>query len=206
MIDVVSTNKTDFFRESNHFDFMRSHVLPGLTKSSSLISFWSAGCSSGEEVYTICMVVDDYMRNRREVQYNVIGSDISTEVLHTAANAIYAEERVAGLPLELRKRYFLKSKDPSRKQVRMVPDLRNRTRFIRLNFMDNKYSQIPVGHDVIFCRNVLIYFDKYTQEAVIKRLCNHLRPGGYFFLGHSESIMGMEVPLKQIKPTIFQKV
>jgi chemotaxis protein methyltransferase CheR len=118
--------------------------------------------------------------------------------------AEYAEDRVRDIPTEMLKHYFLKHKDPAQKKVRVIPALRSKVNFIQLNFMDDHY---PVGRDfdVIFCRNVLIYFDRPTQEQVICKLAARLRKGGYFFLGHSESITNMNVPLRQIKPTIFRK-
>ena len=130
----------------------------------------------------------------------------STSILRKAVNAIYTEERVSGIPLEVKKKYFLRSKDSEKQLVRIVPKVRSKVKFQRLNFMDSDYPSVPMDFDIVFCRNVLIYFDKPTQERVINRLCAHLKPGGYFFLGHSESIMDMKVPLKQIKPTIYQKV
>lgn len=207
MIDVVSTNKTDFFREANHFDFLRSVSLPELTKKrTEPLKIWSAGCSSGEEPYTIAMVVNEFLGSGSRHDFSILGTDISTSILRKAVNAIYTEERVTGIPLELKKKYFLRSKDSEKRLVRIEPKMRSKARFQRLNFMDYDYATVPKDFDIVFCRNVLIYFDKKTQEKVINRLCNHLKTGGYFFLGHSESIMDMKVPLKQIKPTIYQKL
>lgn len=207
MIDVVSTNKTDFFREPNHFEFLKTVALGALTRNSSApLKLWSAGCSSGEEPYTIAMVVNEFLGLGSRIDFSILGTDISTSILKKAVNAIYTEERISGIPLELKKNYFLRSKDSEKKLVRIVPRMRNKVRFQRLNFMDPDYPAVPRDFDIIFCRNVLIYFDKPTQERVINRLCAHLKPGGYFFLGHSESIMEMKVPLKQIKPTIYQKL
>tara|TARA_B100001245_G_C22810975_1_gene390533 strand:- start:262 stop:1020 length:759 start_codon:yes stop_codon:yes gene_type:complete len=207
MIDVVSTNKTDFFREPIHFEFLKSVALGNLTKSTtSPLKIWSAGCSSGEEPYTIAMVINEFLGSGSTKDFSILGTDISTSILKKAVNAIYTEERVSGIPLELKKQYFLRSKDSDKQLVRIVPKVRSKVKFQRLNFMDPDYPSVPMDFDIVFCRNVLIYFDKPTQERVINRLCAHLKPGGYFFLGHSESIMDMKVPLKQIKPTIYQKV
>lgn len=207
MIDVVSTNKTDFFRESNHFEFMRAVAIQDLTsRIREPLKIWSAGCSSGEEAYTIAMVLKELERTHRYLDFSILGTDISLSILKRAANAIYTEERIAGIPMDLKRKYFLKSRDEARKEVRIIPALRNKTRFLRLNFMDPSYDQVPKDFDIIFCRNVLIYFDKPTQEQVISKLCRHLKPGGYFFLGHSETIMEMQVPLKQLRPTVYQKV
>ncbi|MDD6003667.1 MAG: protein-glutamate O-methyltransferase [Bacteroidales bacterium] len=207
MMDVVSTNKTDFFREAQHFDFLTQTVLPELyeTNHQSVIKVWSAGCSSGEEPYTLAMVISEYIANHRGYDFQILGSDLSTIVLEKAVTAIYPEDRVDIIPLDLKKKYLLRSKDRTKPTVRIVPELRAKTQFMRLNFMDEAYNA-PSNFDIIFCRNVLIYFDRKTQESVINKLCRHLRPGGYFFLGHSESVTGIDVPLQQIKPTVFKLI
>jgi len=208
MIDVVSTNKTDFFRESTHFDFMISDVLPELHDVVQIrrpIKVWSAGCSSGEEPYTIAIVMNEFAEKRANFDYSIFASDISTIMLEKGATAVYTEDRIAVIPNSLKKKYFLKSKDRNAKTVRIMPLLRHKVQFHRVNFMDNSYN-VNDTFDIIFCRNVLIYFDRETQESVINKLCRHLRKDGFFFLGHSESITAINVPLKQIKPTIFRKV
>jgi len=208
MLDVVSTNKTDFFREPVHFDFLSSTVLPAYYSDSKLkkhFKIWSAGCSSGEEPYTIAIVLFEFFESHPGFDFSILGTDISTRILQNAIDAVYKEDKVIGVPLELKKKYFLKSKDRQNPTVKMGPLLRSKLRFERLNFMDNSYL-INESFDVIFCRNVLIYFDRETQESVINKLCTKLSTGGYFFLGHSESILNMNVPLKQIKPTIYQKI
>lgn len=206
MLDVVSTNKTDFFREPVHFEFLRTEVLPQFCDGQGLrtLKIWSAGCSSGEEPYTIAMVVSEFLADKPGLDFNILGTDISTKMLASATNAVYKEERVENIPLETKKKYFLRSKDRTHPTVRIIPALRNKVRFQRLNFMDENY-RVSDTFDVIFCRNVLIYFDRPTQESVIRKLCQKLKPGGYFFLGHSESVMNMDLPLRQIRPTIFIK-
>lgn len=207
MLDVVSTNKTDFFREPIHFDFLSQEVLPQfiLDKNYRTIKVWSAGCSSGEEPYTIAIVLADFAEKNPGFDYSIVGTDISTQILQKAADAVYKEDRVQIIPMETKKKYFLRSKDRVDPTVKVSPNLRRKVRFGRLNFMDPLYD-VPEMFDAIFCRNVLIYFDRETQEKVIQKLCTKLKPGGYFFLGHSESIMSMEVPLKQVKPTIFRRI
>ena len=205
MLDVVSTNKTDFFREPVHFEFLEKHVLPEYIRQfpvSRQMKICSAGRSSREEVYTIAMSLSESKENYPGFDYRILGTDISTDILQRALNAVYKEEKVETVPVKLKKKYLLRSKDRKLKKVRVVSELRNKASFKRLNFMDTSYN-IAEEFDVIFCRNVLIYFNRDTQEKVINRLCTKLRRGGYFFIGHSESIMGMDVPLKQIKPTIF---
>ncbi|MFW5886171.1 MAG: CheR family methyltransferase [Bacteroidota bacterium] len=205
MIDVVSTNKTDFFREPIHFEFMQMSVLPAFVEKHQQgkeIKIWSAGCSSGEEPYTIGITMEDFLSNYPRFHYSILATDISSRILKSAVDGIYKEEKVDGIPLEIKKKYFLRSKDKTKNLVRIIPQIRKNIIFKRLNFMDEKYD---VDHvfDMIFCRNVLIYFDRGTQENVINKLCTHLKPGGYLFLGHSESITNIKVPLQQIRPTIF---
>jgi len=209
MINVVSTNKTDFFRESAHFDFLRQQLLPQIAQTrnlSSPLKIWSAACSSGEEVYTIAITMEEFRnQSQRKLEYSIIGSDISTQVLQIAQSATYPLNRIDVIPLELKKKYFLKSKDPDKQLVRLIPDIRKRVSFQRLNFMDSSYNIGTDKFDIIFCRNVLIYFDKQTQERVINKLCDKLADNGVFFMGHSESLAGINAPLIQIQPTIFRK-
>ena len=207
MVDLVSTNKTDFYRESSHFDFMKEVVLPEHFEQFSERAFrvWSSASSSGEEAYTVAFVINEYLEGKRKFDYQIFGTDISTRILDKARTAIYPMERVDIVPLTQKKKYLLKGKDTSNPQVRIIPEIRSKTSFQRLNLMDENYD-VPGVFDVIFCRNVLIYFDRETQEKVISKLCRHLRKGGYFFLGHSESITGYDLPLKQLRPTMFQKI
>lgn len=207
MMDVVSTNKTDFFREPLHFDFMTNELLPKFKEEkthSNPLNIWSSACSSGEEPYTIAMVVSSFLEKNPGFNYSILGTDISTKVLKHAYNAVYDMEKVDVIPLETKKKYLLRSKDPQKAKVRIVQELRKHVDFKRLNLMDDVYH-IDGMFDIVFCRNVLIYFDKETQNAVINKLCKKLRPGGIFFLGHSESITGLDVPLIQVKPTIYQR-
>jgi chemotaxis protein methyltransferase CheR len=208
MMDMVSTNKTDFFREPVHFEFLHSTVLPELlyTQKNRLLRIWSAGCSSGEEPYTISMSLNEFNIQNPGVSfdYSILATDISTRMLKTAVEGIYKEDRIEMLPLNLKKRYLLRSKDRNSPTIRVIPDLRRKVSFQRLNFMDNYYN-VPDNFDIIFCRNVLIYFDRETQEKVINRLSTKLKTNGFFFLGHSESITNFEVPLIQLRPTIFRK-
>lgn len=207
MMNLVSTNKTDFFREPHHFDFLQSYLLPEITHrtTSRNLHLWSAGCSSGEEPYTLAMVLAEYADKHHLPDFTIYGTDISTQVLEKAVTGVYPEECAIDIPINFRQKYLLKSRDQAKKMVRIAPAIRSKVQFGRLNFMEEHY-QAPYSFDIVFCRNVLIYFDKPTQETVIRRLCNHLRKGGVFFLGHSESIASMDVPLEQIKPTIFRRI
>ncbi len=203
-LNVVTTNKTDFFREPVHFDFLRNEVLPQ-HNGNGFFKVWSAGCSSGEEPYTISIVLNEYKRETSSFNFSIHGSDISNKVLTTAAKGVYTENKIGIIPLELKKRYFLKSKDRDNPTVRVKPDLQRNIALKHVNLMDSHYDMNET-FDVIFCRNVLIYFDRATQENVIRKLCNYLKPGGIFFIGHSESLSGMNVPLEHIRPTIFRKI
>lgn len=206
-LSVVTTNKTDFFREPGHFIFLKEVVLPEFNNQNSNQPFkvWSAGCSSGEEPYTISMVLNEFERVNPFFKFEILGTDISANVLEKATKGIYPMSKTETIPLELKRRYFLKSKDVQTPTVRVKPILQNRLKLGYLNLMD-PYYDIKDTFDLIFCRNVLIYFDRATQEKVITKLCNHLKPGGYFFIGHSESLSGMNLPLEHIKPTIFKKI
>jgi chemotaxis protein methyltransferase CheR len=208
LIDCVTTNKTDFFREPSHFTFMKQVAVPELLRlrgrGSYGLKIWSAACSTGMEAYSAAMVLDDMIRAGSRFQFRILGTDISTAVLRLAEAGIYSREVTAPVPAELAKRYFLSSRDAARAEVRVVPELRRSANFMRMNLMDPVY---PVDRDVdiIFCRNVLIYFDKQTQRKVVDQLCAHLRPGGYLMVGHSESMVhNGSTGLKPIQPTIFK--
>jgi chemotaxis protein methyltransferase CheR len=206
MVDAVSTNKTDFFREAPHFDFMKEKLLPEFLGSNKKhLKIWSAASSSGEELYTIAIVINEFLEGKKNFDYSILGTDISLQVLQKAVLAVYSKDRVERIPLSLRNKYFLKSKNTSHPTVRVIEELRDRTSYQRLNLMDESYA-VGDDYDIIFCRNVLIYFDRPTQEKVVSKLCQKLKKGGYLFLGHSESLTGLNLPLKQIRPTIFRKI
>jgi chemotaxis protein methyltransferase CheR len=211
MIDVVTTNKTDFYREPRHFEYLVQKVLPELmTKYGAGINrnlmVWSAGCSTGEEPYTLAMVLGDFAERSPGLMFKhvILASDISTRVLEKAQRGVYEHEQVAPVPHEQKKKYLLRSKDKSKNLVRIVPALREVVRFRRINFIKGHFD-MREPMDIIFCRNVIIYFDKSTQEVLLNRFCEHLSPGGYIFLGHSETLHGLDVPLTQVEPTVYMK-
>lgn len=207
MIDVITTNLTSFFRENPHFEYMKSNVLPEFVKNGwTNVEIWSAACSSGQEPYTLSMVMQEFMRSNKNqiADYSILATDISSRVLEKAENAVYTMDDIESLSFDLKKKYFLKAKKPDDIRVRVKPEVRKKVHFDRLNFMDSSYP-IKTKKHIIFCRNALIYFDKETQEAVIRKLIEHLVPNGYLFLGHSETIFGMNLPLKTVGPTIFKK-
>lgn len=207
MIDAISTNKTDFFREALHFDFLKNNVVAEFlnTRTGEPMKIWSAACSSGEEVYTIAMVLYDLVQQTPKFDYTILGTDISNRMLEKAQKAIYPESYTATIPLETKKKYLLKSKDPSKQEVRIKKELRDKVSFKWHNLMDEEYK-INLEFDVIFCRNVLIYFSKENQLHVVQNLCKKLKPNGFLFLGHSESITHLNLPLKNVSQTVFQKL
>ena len=208
MIDIITTNKTDFFRESAHFDYLKRVVLPEFVKnhrSGNSMRIWSAGCSSGEEPYTIAMCLSEFSKIITELDFRILGTDLSTRILRAAENAVYTNQQIADIPAQLKNKYLLKSKGPKEGRVKIVPEIKSKVYFKRLNFMDNYYP-VQGMFDVVFCRNVLIYFERNVQEQVINKICNFIPAGGFLFLGHSESILGMKVPLAQIRPTIYRKI
>jgi len=205
VVDLITTNKTDFFREPEHFKFIAGTYLAQWSQADARRSMnvWSAGCSSGEEPYTLVMVMEEFRKRNPQFNYNIMASDVSIRMIQSAFNGLYSFDKIAGVPADLKRLYFLRSKTQP-DVVRVKPEYRKRINYKRINFMDESYGLLKQDYDIIFCRNVLIYFDKPTQERVIRKFISHLRPGGLLFLGHSESIMGMDVPLRQIQPTVYQ--
>ncbi len=209
LIDVVTTNKTDFFREPAHFDFMVKTAIPSIMRgrgdlTNDPLRIWSAGCSTGEEPYTLAMVLSEFADGRPEFRTNITASDICTHVLQTAKIAIYPEERTDPIPLNLKKKYLLRSREKNRSLVRISPKLRSLVSFRRINFMDDDFG-IAEKMDIIFCRNVVIYFDKPTQQTLMRKFHRQLRPGGYLFIGHSETLSGLDVDFKAVASTVYRK-
>ncbi len=204
MIDAVTTNKTDFFREPYHFDYLVEQGLPALVgRFGPRLRCWSAPCSKGHEVYTLAMVLAEYAQRQRGFDFEILGSDLSGFAIDVARRAVYPEREIEPVPLPLRKKYLMRSKDADEGLVRIVPELRQHTRYKHMNFMDQQYNVGEKFH-LIFCRNMLIYFDQPTQEKVVNRLAQHLLPGGIFLTGHAESLGRIRTPLVPLEPTIYQ--
>jgi chemotaxis protein methyltransferase CheR len=205
MINAVTTNKTDFFREPAHFQILTEAVLlPFLdTANGSSFTIWSAGCSSGEEPYTLSMVLADFGEAHPGFHFSILATDISTRVLEKAKLGIYDHERVAPVPSMIKQKYIMRSKDRNKIQVRIVPELRSLIRFERYNLMEERPR--PEQFDVVFCRNVIIYFERGTQENLLARICRSIKPGGYLFLGHSETVHGFDLPLTRVTSTVYRK-
>ncbi len=210
MIDLVTTNKTDFFREPDHFAYLVREVLPAWVRRredshAGKIRVWSAGCATGEEPFTLAMVLSEFASLTPGFDFRVLATDISTRVLETARMAVYAEERAAPVPGHLKRKYFLRSRDRSVPLVRIAPALRQKVRFQYLNLIADNFG-VREQMDIIFCRNVIIYFDRPTQQKVLQHLSRQLAVGGHLFLGHSETLEGLEVRLKGVCPTVYRKV
>ena len=209
LIDAVTTNKTDFFREPRHFEILTDTVLPKLIKQGVGIErplwVWSAGSSIGAEAYTLAMVLAEFGAARPGFDYHILGTDICTTVLKTATKAIYPEEMIEPVAMDLRHRYLLRSRNRKDKLVRVAPELRAKVAFRQLNFMAPEY-RLRGTQDVVFCRNVIIYFDNVVRLAVLTRICACITPGGYLFMGHSETISGLDLPLRQIAPTVHVRI
>tara|TARA_B100000614_G_scaffold253278_1_gene267022 strand:- start:947 stop:1807 length:861 start_codon:yes stop_codon:yes gene_type:complete len=209
MIDVVTTNKTDFFREADHFGFLEDHVLPEfLTREqgsrTGVFKAWSAASSTGEEAYTMGIVMAEFRRNNPRFDFRILGTDISTAVLATARTAVYPVHRIDPVAPELRKRYFLRSRDRGSELVRVKPELRQRATFHRMNLMAPHFPIRDRFH-AIFCRNVIIYFERPRQAELLRKLYQYLLPGGYLFLGHSETLAGMDLPVESVAPTVYRR-
>lgn len=209
LIDVVTTNKTDFFREPGHFSFLTEKALPTIIRQKSRspaqpVRIWSAGCSSGEEPYTLAMVLSEFAAEQRGFRFSILASDISTRILETARTAIYPEERTDDIAMHFKKKYLLRSRDRTRGLIRICPELRAAIGFRRINFMDDDFG-LSEKMDIIFCRNVVIYFDKPTQQDLMQKFHRQLRPGGFLFLGHSETLNGIDVDFKVAGSTVYQK-
>ncbi|MBF0153884.1 MAG: chemotaxis protein CheR [Magnetococcales bacterium] len=208
-IDAVTTNKTDFFREPNHFEYLKGTVLPELVRTAGAgtqrrLMVWSAACSTGEEPYTLAMVIREFGETvTKNFNANILATDLSTKVLKKASLGVYEMEKVAPVSMHLKKKYMLKNKNPHKPMVKMGQELRSMIRFQQLNFMDADYG-LKERIDVIFCRNAIIYFDRPTTQAIVNKFCRHLLPGGYLFVGHSETLNNLKVPLVQVAPTIYQ--
>ena len=209
MIDAVTTNKTDFFREPAHFHHLVESVLPELVQKHNAgirrpLRVWSAGCSTGEEAYTLAMVLSEFREMHRDFDFEILATDVSTKVLDVAGRAVYKEERIDPVPEGMRRKYFMRSRERKRSLVRVVPELRGKIVLRRLNFMEEAFKVRDLM-DVIFCRNVMIYFEKATQERLVNIFCEHLFPGGFLFVGHSETLHGMNISLVPTAPMVYRR-
>ena len=200
MIDALTTNKTSFLRESAHFDYLREHVLDTLTGS---VRLWCAGCSTGEEPYTLAMLLAASYENLAARDVRILATDISARVLATAKAGVYPADGLSDVPAEWRQRYWTRRLDDGRDVYAASPVLRRHVGFARLNLMESWPMRGPF--DAILCRNVMIYFDKPTQQRLIERFWALLRPGGHLFVGHSESLSGLKHRFRYVQPAVYVK-
>lgn len=204
-INSITTNKTDFFRESHHFDFLISTFIPQVIESGKrVVRIWSAACSSGEEPYTIAMVMAKHLCEPYNIPVKILATDIDTSVLQTASRGVYESTVLHTVPEEYMKKYFLRGKGDSMGLFKIKDDIRQMVTFKQLNFIASEYP-ITSTFDVIFCRNVIIYFNPETKKMVINRLFRYLNDGGYIMMGHSETLFNMIDGLVYLKNTVYQK-
>ncbi|NYT24956.1 protein-glutamate O-methyltransferase CheR [Alcaligenaceae bacterium] len=199
MVDLLTTNETYFFREQAHFDYLRNTIVPQHPPRQPL-EVWSAAASTGEEIYTLAMVLADCLGVQGA--WNILGSDISTQVLATAARGHYWLERTRGLPAEYLRKYCLKGVRGQEGSFLIAPELRRHTRFMQIN-LNTPLPDIGRFH-IVFLRNVMIYFDNGTKRDVVARIVQKLHPGGYLIVGHSESLNGINDAVKLVRPTIYR--
>ena len=202
MIDALATNHTSFLREAAHFDFLKQSVLPDLLKRPH-IEMWSAACSTGEEPYTLAFTLWDQWGADAFRKVRILATDISTKALAAAESAVYPAERFSAVPTGWLRQYLLRGEGRWKGWYRVKPAVRSQIEFARLNLVE-PFSQRSL-FPVIFCRNVMIYFDKPTQEGLVNRLAACLEPGGYLFIGHAESLSGVRHDLTYIRPAIYRK-
>ena len=212
LIDSLSTNLTSFFREGQHFEFLRSRFIPSLLEQKAKsrnfrIRAWSAGCSSGEEPYSIAITLLDAVQGQGRWNIKILATDISTSILDTAQRGVYDKQRIEPVSPMQRQKYLMTSHTADKqKAFEVSKSLKDVVIFKYLNLMEDWPINPSGGIDFIFCRNVMIYFDKRTQENLVNRYWNVLASGGILFTGHSESLTGIEHKFKYIQPTIYMKL
>jgi len=202
MIDSLTTNHTSFFREQQHFDFLADTVLPALAGRSH-IDIWSAASSSGEEPYSVAIACKEFFAGRGP-SLAILATDISTRILAAAESATYESQRLTGVPSALQHKYFLRSKAAESALFRVKPEIRSCIRFQRINLIE-PFSAITTFFPLILCRNVMIYFNAETQADLVRRFYLQMEPGGYLFIGHSESLNRIRHDFEYIAPAIYRK-
>jgi chemotaxis protein methyltransferase CheR len=202
MVDALTTNKTSFFREAQHFDFLKEE-LPVHFKTANRLRIWCAGCSSGQEPYTLAIVLQEALTPAQRADTLILATDISSRILTAAREGVYDDEEVQGVSPQQLRRWFVPGKDGAKTQHRVSDELRRMIRFARLNLMEPWSMRGPF--DFIFCRNVMIYFDRQTQENLVRRFQELLRPGGFLLVGHSESLTGRIEGLAYVRPAVYRK-
>ena len=205
LVDQITTNKTDFFREADHFEFLKNDLMAMAqrTPNMPMIKVWCAACSSGEEPYTIAMVLNQLKLQGVIPDFHITATDISHSILQAAVKAEYNVARIGGIPHDLRRKYLLKHKDPTVKTVRIVKSLRDKVSFGVFNLLSSNFNEAK-RFDAIFCRNVYIYFDRPTQESVTRKLLTNLKGDGTLYLGHSETLNGLNLSVKPVSNAVYK--
>ncbi len=203
MIDALATNHTAFNREPEHFEYLTTQLLP-LLAHRERIDVWSAACATGEEPYSIATALIEGLDGASRPQIQILATDISSRALSVAERAIYPADRLKDAPKPWVRRFLLRGEGQWTGWYRMKPEVRDLVRFRRLNLVEPFPSDFRF--DVIFCRNVMIYFDKPTQQSLVNRLAQCLCPGGHLFVGHAESLAGLAQPLRYIRPAVYQRI
>jgi len=202
-INLISTNVTHFFREEKHFQFMKNVWAPDVIKErKSAVEIWSSACSSGEEPYSIAIMLSELFE-KNPLRMSVLASDISTKVLSIAQRGIYTSDRVENIDQKLIKKYFQEGNGSAKGYVKVKNEIRQMVQFKRINLIE-AFPDVK-QFDIIFCRNVMIYFDLPTKQMIVNKLAEHIKPGGYLFIGHSESLNGLKSTLKYVMPATYRK-
>ncbi len=201
MIDAMTTNKTNFFRESAHFKFLEEKILPHTNGGK--LRFWSAACSTGEEPYSIAMLLNDKIGDVEKKDVKILATDISATCLEKARRSVYAENNLSGIPAKYLKKYFNRNDNKLEPLFSLKKEIRSMVQVSSLNLM--KAWPMKGAFNVIFCRNVMIYFDKKTQERLVNRFWDYIAPGGYLFVGHSEGLSGVSHKFSYIQPAVYMK-
>ena len=200
LVDELTTNHTGFFREGRHFEFLKNTVIPQFDGRQ--IDIWSAACSTGEEPYSIAISMADHLDGEALLGVRIFASDISRSVLERAQRAMYREDRFEGVPFSLLQRHLLRSTRDGGKTYLIRKEIREMVSFGKINLIQD-FSHLP-KFAVIFCRNIMIYFDRQTQQDLVTRMLQHLKPGGYFLIGHAENLNAIDHPLEYIAPATFR--
>lgn len=205
-IECITTNKTDFFREAEHFNILYNKVLPEMVETLGVrdLRLWSGASSTGEEAYTIAMFTQDYLEDHPGVHYKILATDISERVLNIGEKAVYALSTGEPIPIKMKKKYCMLSKNREEPTLRIKKILRDKIMFRHINLTSDSYK-VKKQYHVIFLRNVMIYFNKDTQKEILNNLYTHLHPEGYLFLGHSENLPDNTMPFKRVGPSVYVK-
>lgn len=204
LVDALTTNKTEFYREQKHFEFLRTHLANHYQKGS-ICNVWSAGCSSGEEPYTLAIEMSEFRHMQSDFTFNVLATDISTKCLTTARRGVYSHDKIEPVDIALRKRYLLRSKDKAEDKVKIDPEIAKQVEFQYFNLISGDWHPMMERFSVIFCRNVMIYFNNQDRAELTRRFYQSLQPGGLLFIGHSESLIDGERLFTRLRPTVYRR-